>query len=87
MACPEFGEVAARELTICSAVTRRCACGHSPEGIADIRAGREDRGMDIGVLLPTGKAQWGADGDPRELVAFALRAESWVSPHSSSTTP
>ena len=31
--------------------------------------------MDIGVLLPTGKAQWGADGDPRELVAFAVRAE------------
>jgi alkanesulfonate monooxygenase SsuD/methylene tetrahydromethanopterin reductase-like flavin-dependent oxidoreductase (luciferase family) len=32
-------------------------------------------GMDIGVLLPTGKAQWGADGDPRELVALAVRAE------------
>ncbi|HEY4463745.1 MAG TPA: LLM class flavin-dependent oxidoreductase [Streptosporangiaceae bacterium] len=31
--------------------------------------------MDIGVLLPTGKAQWGADGDPRELVALAARAE------------
>ena len=31
--------------------------------------------IDIGVLLPTGKAQWGADGDPRELVAFAVRAE------------
>ena len=31
--------------------------------------------MDIGVLLPTGQAQWGADGDPRELVAFAARAE------------
>ncbi len=31
--------------------------------------------MDIGVLLPTGKAQWGADGDPRELVALAVRAE------------
>jgi alkanesulfonate monooxygenase SsuD/methylene tetrahydromethanopterin reductase-like flavin-dependent oxidoreductase (luciferase family) len=31
--------------------------------------------MDIGVLLPTGKAQWGAEGDPRELVAFAVRAE------------
>ena len=27
------------------------------------------------MLLPTGKAQWGADGDPRELVAFAVRAE------------
>ena len=31
--------------------------------------------MDIGVLLPTGKAQWGADGDPRELVTLAVRAE------------
>src|ERR1700689_3434265 len=31
--------------------------------------------MDIGVLLPTGQAQWGADGDPRELVAFGVRAE------------
>ncbi len=31
--------------------------------------------MDIGVLLPTGQAQWGADGDPRELVALAVRAE------------
>src|SRR5260221_862515 len=31
--------------------------------------------IDIGVLLPTGKAQWGTDGDPRELVAFAVRAE------------
>ncbi|MBP2703297.1 LLM class flavin-dependent oxidoreductase [Microbispora sp. RL4-1S] len=32
--------------------------------------------MDIGVLLPTGTAQWGADGDPRELVAFGRRAEA-----------
>ncbi|OHV45508.1 LLM class flavin-dependent oxidoreductase [Pseudofrankia sp. BMG5.36] len=31
--------------------------------------------MDIGVLLPTGAAQWGADGDPRELVAFGRQAE------------
>lgn len=31
--------------------------------------------MDIGVLLPTGKAQWGSDGDPRELIAFAREAE------------
>jgi alkanesulfonate monooxygenase SsuD/methylene tetrahydromethanopterin reductase-like flavin-dependent oxidoreductase (luciferase family) len=31
--------------------------------------------MDIGVLLPTGTAQWGADGDPRELVAFGRHAE------------
>src|SRR5258708_7014452 len=31
--------------------------------------------IDIGVLLPTGQAQWGAGGDPRELVAFAVRAE------------
>jgi alkanesulfonate monooxygenase SsuD/methylene tetrahydromethanopterin reductase-like flavin-dependent oxidoreductase (luciferase family) len=32
-------------------------------------------GMDIGVLLPTGAAQWGADGDPRELIAFGRQAE------------
>jgi alkanesulfonate monooxygenase SsuD/methylene tetrahydromethanopterin reductase-like flavin-dependent oxidoreductase (luciferase family) len=32
-------------------------------------------GMDIGVLLPTGTAQWGTDGDPRELVAFGREAE------------
>jgi alkanesulfonate monooxygenase SsuD/methylene tetrahydromethanopterin reductase-like flavin-dependent oxidoreductase (luciferase family) len=32
-------------------------------------------GMDIGVLLPTGSALWGADGDPRELVAFGREAE------------
>ncbi|TLP51877.1 LLM class flavin-dependent oxidoreductase [Microbispora triticiradicis] len=31
--------------------------------------------MDIGVLLPTGTAQWGADGDPRELVALGRQAE------------
>ncbi|WNI26575.1 LLM class flavin-dependent oxidoreductase [Streptomyces sp. ITFR-16] len=31
--------------------------------------------MDIGVLLPTGKAQWGTDGDPRDLVALGVRAE------------
>ena len=31
--------------------------------------------MEIGVLLPTGTAQWGADGDPRELVAFGRDAE------------
>jgi alkanesulfonate monooxygenase SsuD/methylene tetrahydromethanopterin reductase-like flavin-dependent oxidoreductase (luciferase family) len=31
--------------------------------------------MDIGVFLPTGQAQWGTDGDPRELVAFGVRAE------------
>src|SRR3954464_7719709 len=31
--------------------------------------------MDIGVLLPTGKAQWGACGDPRNLVAFGIEAE------------
>ncbi|MDI2130197.1 LLM class flavin-dependent oxidoreductase [Yinghuangia seranimata] len=32
--------------------------------------------MDIGVLLPTGQAQWGAGTDPRDLVGFATRAES-----------
>ncbi|MGW1811349.1 LLM class flavin-dependent oxidoreductase [Streptomyces sp. NPDC002078] len=31
--------------------------------------------MDIGVLLPTGTAQWGPGDDPRELVAFGRRAE------------
>lgn len=29
----------------------------------------------IGVLLPTGQAQWGAGGDPRDLVRFAVTAE------------
>ncbi|MGW2693051.1 LLM class flavin-dependent oxidoreductase [Streptomyces sp. NPDC001296] len=32
--------------------------------------------MDIGVLLPTGTAQWGPADDPRELVAFGRQAES-----------
>ncbi|MHC3474582.1 LLM class flavin-dependent oxidoreductase [Streptomyces sp. 7R007] len=31
--------------------------------------------MDIGVLLPTGTAQWGPHDDPRELVALARHAE------------
>jgi hypothetical protein len=31
--------------------------------------------MDIGILLPTGKAQWGAGSDPRDLVALGVRAE------------
>ncbi|MFG2949331.1 LLM class flavin-dependent oxidoreductase [Streptomyces adustus] len=31
--------------------------------------------MDIGVLLPTATAQWGASDDPRELVAFGRQAE------------
>ena len=29
----------------------------------------------LGVLLPTGKTQWGAGADPRELVGFAIHAE------------
>ncbi|PBC79541.1 alkanesulfonate monooxygenase SsuD/methylene tetrahydromethanopterin reductase-like flavin-dependent oxidoreductase (luciferase family) [Streptomyces sp. TLI_235] len=29
----------------------------------------------LGVLLPTGQAQWGEGTDPRELIPFALRAE------------
>ncbi|WP_236706293.1 LLM class flavin-dependent oxidoreductase [Frankia sp. ACN1ag] len=29
----------------------------------------------LGVLVPIGKAQWGAGTDPRELVDFAIRAE------------
>jgi alkanesulfonate monooxygenase SsuD/methylene tetrahydromethanopterin reductase-like flavin-dependent oxidoreductase (luciferase family) len=32
-------------------------------------------GVDIGVLLPTGTAQWGAGGDARDLVAFGREAE------------
>ncbi|MCD9874793.1 LLM class flavin-dependent oxidoreductase [Streptomyces guryensis] len=31
--------------------------------------------MDIGILLPTGSAQWDASDDPRELIDFARRAE------------
>ena len=31
-------------------------------------------GIDLGVLLPIGKVQWG-DRDPRELIDFAARAE------------
>ncbi|RPF30899.1 LLM class flavin-dependent oxidoreductase [Streptomyces sp. TLI_185] len=31
--------------------------------------------MDIGILLPTGNAQWDASDDPRELIDFARRAE------------
>ncbi|MDX2290897.1 MULTISPECIES: LLM class flavin-dependent oxidoreductase [Streptomyces] len=31
--------------------------------------------MDIGVLLPTGSAQWGPADNPRDLVAFGRRAE------------
>ncbi|WP_046590152.1 LLM class flavin-dependent oxidoreductase [Streptomyces mangrovisoli] len=31
--------------------------------------------MDIGVLLPTGTAQWSAGDDPRDLVGFGRRAE------------
>jgi alkanesulfonate monooxygenase SsuD/methylene tetrahydromethanopterin reductase-like flavin-dependent oxidoreductase (luciferase family) len=30
----------------------------------------------LGVLVPTGTAQWGAGTDPRELIGFAARAES-----------
>lgn len=31
--------------------------------------------MDIGILLPTGNAQWDTSDDPRELIDFACRAE------------
>jgi alkanesulfonate monooxygenase SsuD/methylene tetrahydromethanopterin reductase-like flavin-dependent oxidoreductase (luciferase family) len=34
-----------------------------------------DDDVRLGVLLPTGKAQWGAGTDPRELVGFAAHAE------------
>jgi hypothetical protein len=29
----------------------------------------------LGVLLPTGKAQWGEGTDPRQLLDFGVRAE------------
>ena len=32
-------------------------------------------GTDIGVLLPTGEAQWEPGDDPRDVVALAVRAE------------
>jgi alkanesulfonate monooxygenase SsuD/methylene tetrahydromethanopterin reductase-like flavin-dependent oxidoreductase (luciferase family) len=35
-----------------------------------------DEDIRLGVLMPVGKAQWGDGGDPRELIAFAVRAES-----------
>ena len=31
--------------------------------------------LHIGVLLPTGKAQWGEGADPRQLFELAIRAE------------
>ena len=31
--------------------------------------------MDIGVLLPTGEAQWEPGDDPRDVVALAVHAE------------
>jgi alkanesulfonate monooxygenase SsuD/methylene tetrahydromethanopterin reductase-like flavin-dependent oxidoreductase (luciferase family) len=36
---------------------------------------RMDNDIRFGVLLPTGKAQWGEGADPRELIDFAVRAE------------
>lgn len=35
-----------------------------------------DGSIRFGVLLPTGKAQWGEGTDPRELIDFAVRAEA-----------
>jgi alkanesulfonate monooxygenase SsuD/methylene tetrahydromethanopterin reductase-like flavin-dependent oxidoreductase (luciferase family) len=35
-----------------------------------------DESIRFGVLLPTGKAQWGQEADPRGLVDFAVRAEA-----------
>jgi alkanesulfonate monooxygenase SsuD/methylene tetrahydromethanopterin reductase-like flavin-dependent oxidoreductase (luciferase family) len=35
-----------------------------------------DEDIRLGVLVPTGTAQWGAGTDPRELIGFAARAES-----------
>src|SRR5256886_6682300 len=39
---------------------------------ADVR----DDDIRLGVVLPTGKAQWGAGTDPRGLIEFAGRAEA-----------
>src|SRR5690242_6068694 len=35
-----------------------------------------DNDIQLGVVLPTGKAQWAEGTDPRELVDFAVRAEA-----------
>jgi alkanesulfonate monooxygenase SsuD/methylene tetrahydromethanopterin reductase-like flavin-dependent oxidoreductase (luciferase family) len=35
-----------------------------------------DDNIQFGVLLPVGQAQWGAGADARELIGFAIRAES-----------
>jgi alkanesulfonate monooxygenase SsuD/methylene tetrahydromethanopterin reductase-like flavin-dependent oxidoreductase (luciferase family) len=35
-----------------------------------------DTDIRLGVLVPTGTAQWGAGTDPRDLIGFAVRAES-----------
>ena len=35
-----------------------------------------DDDIRLGVLLPTGKAQWGEGTDPRKLIDFAVRAET-----------
>jgi alkanesulfonate monooxygenase SsuD/methylene tetrahydromethanopterin reductase-like flavin-dependent oxidoreductase (luciferase family) len=34
-----------------------------------------DDDIQLGVVLPTGQAQWGEGTDPRELISFAVRAE------------
>jgi alkanesulfonate monooxygenase SsuD/methylene tetrahydromethanopterin reductase-like flavin-dependent oxidoreductase (luciferase family) len=34
-----------------------------------------DEEIQVGVLLPTGKAQWGEGADPRQLIDLAVRAE------------
>jgi Luciferase-like monooxygenase len=45
-----------------------------------------DGDVSLGVLIPTGKAQWGTGSDPRALLGFATRAEIWVTTRISSTT-
>src|SRR5258708_16466827 len=35
-----------------------------------------DEDVRLGVLIPIGTAQWGEGTDPRELIDFAVRAES-----------
>ncbi|MEU6476726.1 LLM class flavin-dependent oxidoreductase [Streptomyces sp. NPDC047017] len=54
---------------------RRRPPGHSPRGIEAALIGGGHHGMDIGVLLPTGAAQWDPADDPRELVALGRHAE------------
>src|SRR5882757_810238 len=48
-----------------------CRCSLAASTIRDM-----DDDIRLGVLLPTGKAQWGEGTDPRKLLDFAIRAET-----------